>query len=60
MTKKRYPGMDNLAPIKTSETYGSTYEPTEEPDWVGGAPNYDKFERMGFDTERTLVWLNID
>lgn len=30
----------------------------EEPDFVGGKPNYDNFK--GWDTEKVLVWLNID
>ena len=30
----------------------------EEPDFIGGAPNYDKYE--GWDAERVLAWLNID
>lgn len=30
----------------------------EEPDFIGNAPNYDKF--VGWDTEKVLVWLNID
>ena len=30
----------------------------EEPDFIGGAPNYDKYP--GVDPERVLVWLNID
>ena len=30
----------------------------EEPDFIAGAPNYDKFE--GWTTEEVLVWLNID
>jgi len=30
----------------------------EEPDFIGGAPNYDKFE--GWTPEQVLVWLNID
>jgi len=28
------------------------------PDFIGGAPNYDKFE--GYTPEQVLVWLNID
>lgn len=37
------------------------YEPDEEPDMLyPGVPNYEKFERMGWDTEKILVWLNID
>lgn len=30
----------------------------EEPDFIDGAPNYDKFE--GWTAEEVLTWLNID
>ena len=30
----------------------------EEPDFIAGAPNYDKF--TGWTTEEVLVFLNID
>ena len=30
----------------------------DEPDFIAGAPNYDKF--TGWTTEEILVWLNID
>ena len=30
----------------------------EEPDFICGAPNYDKFE--GWTAEEVLAWLNID
>lgn len=30
----------------------------EEPDWIGNAPNYDKFH--GWTPEEVLVYLNID
>lgn len=30
----------------------------EEPDFIGNAPNYEKFD--GWDAERVLAWLNID
>ena len=30
----------------------------EEPDFIGGAPNWDKFE--AWDIDEILVWLNID
>ena len=30
----------------------------ELPDFIGSKPNYDKFKE--WDTERALVWLNID
>ena len=29
-----------------------------EPDFIGNAPNYDKFK--GWPIEKTLSWLNID
>ena len=38
----------------------SDFETDEEPDFIGGKPNFDKFEKEGFTTEETLVWLNID
>lgn len=30
----------------------------EKPDWIGNAPNYDKFP--GWTPEEVLVYLNID
>ena len=30
----------------------------EEPDFLGGSPNYDKYP--GVEAEQVLVWLNID
>jgi len=30
----------------------------EEPDFIAGAPNYDKFKN--WTPEEVLVWLNID
>lgn len=33
-------------------------EELDEPDFIGGAPNYDKF--AGWEPERVLVWLNVD
>jgi hypothetical protein len=30
----------------------------DEPDFIGNAPNYDKFH--GWDVEEVLVWSNID
>lgn len=33
----------------------------DEPDILyPGVPNYEKFERMGWDVDKTLSWLNID
>jgi hypothetical protein len=58
MRKKQYPGMDNLAPVKTSDTFGTKPIEEEEPDWIGGAPNYDKFK--GVSPERVMAMFNID
>ena len=49
--KKLYPG------IEEAEKQRDTM-PEEEPDFIGGAPNYDKFE--GWEVESVLAWLNID
>lgn len=33
----------------------------DEPDMLyPGVPNYEKFERKGWDVDKTLSWLNID
>lgn len=38
--------------------YQNNYAIDEEPDFIGMAPNYDKFE--GWDIEEVLVFLNVD
>lgn len=49
----KYPGENE------SEKMRSVKEPIEEePDFIGNAPNYDKFE--GWSAEKVLAWLNID
>lgn len=52
--KKMYPGTLEAEKQKSKPT---TYQP-EEPDFIGNAPNYDKFK--GWKCEEVLVWLNID
>ena len=54
MRKKRYPGIEEAERMR----YGKRYEIMEDPDFVGGAPNYEKFN--GWSAEEVLVWLNID
>ena len=45
--------------VKEAEEQRKTFiPPAEPPDFVGGAPNYDKFK--GWSAEEVLVWLNID
>ena len=50
----KYPGEKETERVRRSKHY----EADEEPDFIAGAPNYDKFE--GWTTEEVLVWLNID
>lgn len=54
MKKKRsYPG------IAEAEQERSRHRPTEEePNWIAGAPNYDKYPNMT--PAEVLAWLNID
>ena len=33
---------------------------TSDSDFIGGKPNYSKFEKRGYTVEKTLVFLNID
>lgn len=51
--KKKYPGIDEAEQMRSVQSIED-----EEPDFINGAPNYDKFE--GWTPEQVLVWLNID
>lgn len=50
----KYPG------IKEAEEQKKVKRPVldDEPDWIGDAPNYDKFK--GWSVDKVLSWLNID
>ena len=52
--KALYPG------VMEAETEKGKTSPEigEEPDFIGGAPNYEKFR--GWSPEKVLSWLNID
>lgn len=50
----RYPGIDEAE--KQRKVKAAIVE--DEPDFIGNAPNYDKFK--GWTAEEVLVWLNID
>lgn len=50
---KLYPGIKEAERARVQP-----HSEEEEPDWIGGAPNYDKFK--GWTPEEVLVWLNID
>lgn len=51
--KKMYPGTLEAEKQKSRPTYHP-----EEPDFIGNAPNYDKFK--GWSVDKVLSWLNID
>lgn len=53
-SKLKYPGIAE-AELERSKKNVKT---DDEPDFIGNAPNYDKFQ--GWTTEEVLVWLNID
>lgn len=52
--KLRYPGTKEAEQAKKAKIVSRE----EEPDFIGMAPNYDKFE--GWDADKVLAWLNID
>lgn len=60
--KHRYPGTTEAEKERTAAAHRAkiALQAEEEPDFIGNAPNWDKFDRYGWDTEKTLVWLNID
>ena len=51
--KKQYPGLK-----EAEEQRKVRPEAAEEPDFIGNAPNYDKF--VGWSAEKVLAWLNVD
>jgi len=53
-----YPGIAAAENEKRRAETSAKYTPPEEPDFIGGKPNYDKFP--GKDPVAVLVWLNID
>lgn len=57
--KHLYPGTEEAEQERSRAA--RRFIPDEEPDWTpSGKPNYEKFEKYGWDTEKVLVWLNID
>lgn len=57
MKKKKislYPGVEEAEKERSKQHLIED----DEPDFIAGAPNYDKFK--GWTTEEVLVWLNID
>lgn len=52
--KPLYPGVREVEEEKNRRAK----ERDHQPDFIGGAPNYDKFE--GWTPEEVLSWLNID
>lgn len=56
--KKRYPGCAEAEEARKRAAERFAAEKEEEPDFIAGAPNYDKF--TGWSPERVLAFLNID
>lgn len=59
MSKRKkclYPGVDDAEMERMA--WKNKQQTTERPDFIGGAPNYDKYP--GISPEQVLVWLNID
>lgn len=56
MAKRKYlyPGTAEAETERTKKHYNEN----NEPDFIGNAPNYDKFK--GWTPEEVLVFLNID
>jgi len=52
--KEKYPGIEEAE----QQRIASSAIADDEPDFIGGAPNYDKF--TGWTAEEVLVFLNID
>lgn len=57
--KSLYPGVYAAEKEKEKARLNYRHAP-QEPDFIGGAPNYDKFEKAGYTPEKVLVFLNID
>ena len=53
-----YPGVQDVEAEKNRRAEARAKEKDHQPDFIGGAPNYDKFE--GWTPEEVLSWLNID
>lgn len=56
--KSLYPGVLEIEEGKNRGAKQMAEEKKRQPDFVCGAPNYDKFE--GWTPEEVLSWLNID
>ena len=61
-TRRKYPGTAQAEQEKTAAARRAERirQAEEEPDFIDNAPNWKKFDSYGWDTEKTLVWLNID
>lgn len=56
----RYPGVSEaeLERLKAALRFEEKERENEPPEWLGGAPNYDRYP--GVSPEQVLVWYNID
>ena len=53
-----YPGVQDVEAEKNRRAEARVKGKDHQPDFIGGAPNYDKFD--GWSPEEVLAWLNID
>jgi len=53
----KYPGVEEAEKERIKAELNAKIE-LEEADFIGMAPNYEKFK--GWDVDKVLVWLNID
>lgn len=56
--KQLYPGVQDVEAEKDRSAEARYSQKDHQPDFIGGAPNYVKFE--GWTPEEVLSWLNID
>lgn len=58
--RNRYPGIAEAERerVRAAERAFEKSREKEPPDWLGHAPNYDKYP--GVPPEQVLVWYNID
>ena len=56
--KSLYPGVLEVEEGKNRRAKQMAEQKRSQPDFIGAAPNYDKFE--GWTPEEVLSWLNID
>lgn len=55
-----YPGTVQAEKEKSASALRNKYAPENAPDFIGGKPNYSKFDALHMPPEKVLAYLNID